>query len=172
MYDAIERVAAVITANFDADFDDVLAAHALTEAAVISKTAAVHPRREWVVFSENPAFGPATPGVGVYPLRFSTNARRQDERLWRVTVGLDYYARGPDPAKLALQAELAAEVLLRSIDRCHEGLAGTRVLDAGMEDGSVTGERSRTADLPAGDDWYEELLRIAFPVIYQEVGLG
>lgn len=172
MYDAEERVAAVLTTNFAGDFAAVLAAHSLTPAAVSAVVATVHLRREWETFSELDTFNAANPGIGVYATGFRAQARHQDERLWLVTIVAEYFARGPDPDLLTTQVRMAAEAILRSVDRMNEGLVGSRILEAGGPDQSVTGELSRTAHLDGGDRYYDELLRISFPVIDQEVGLA
>lgn len=166
MYDAVERAVAVLTANFDADMAAIVTDRAV---AVTAQVATVYKRREWSVFAELSTFSQAAPGIGVYATEATTNAKRQNERDWTVSVVAEYYARGPDPAKLAVQAELAVEAILRSVDRMNEGLLGSRILDAGGPANSVSVECSRTAHLESGDRYYEELAKVTFPVVDQEV---
>lgn|SRR5574341_64857 len=172
MQDAVVRAAAVLTTNFNADMAAIVADHGV---AVVSQVATVYADREWAVFCELDTFTQAQPGIGVYASGARTNARRQNEREWIVLVVAEYYARASDPAKLKVQARLAAEAILRSIDRMNEGLTGSRILDAGNPDLSVQVELSRTADLPGPSDgvdasqWFEELCRVTFPVIDQEI---
>src|SRR5574341_1399623 len=119
MQDAVVRAAAVLTTNFNADMAAIVADHGV---AVVSQVATVYADREWAVFCELDTFTQAQPGIGVYASGARTNARRQNEREWIVLVVAEYYARASDPAKLKVQARLAAEAILRSIDRMSEGL--------------------------------------------------
>lgn len=63
------------------------------------------------------ALGKAAPLIGVYSTGAQTNPWNQGKRDSLVTLVFDYYAQGPDPDKLSRQAELAAEAIMKTIDR-------------------------------------------------------
>jgi len=108
------------------------------------------------------------PGLGVYALSALTNARRQDLRDSSVAMVYDYFARGADPAALLVQAELAAEALLRVIDRIYGSAAG--IFGAGE---ATLGVQVTVEPMvkPAGMDYYEQRVLVRFLVDERDLDL-
>ena len=174
VYDAIEQAATSLSANFDAD----LAALATAKGeAGITQTATVYKRRPATVLFALAAVtgsGVTLPAIGVWVQRTATQARRQDVRDNVHQLVFDYVARsagvtaGSD-VTLEKQAELAAEALLRTVDRLVT--AGGGYFGAGELAGSVVIELSGLAMGP-GQSYYEEHVRLTCPVTERDTGLA
>lgn len=178
IFDAVERTLSVVKANFDADMKALVAAKVTAgalkqgEADQIDQKATIYDRLPSEVFAAHPegdddALG--LPGVGVYSGPMTTQAKWQGKRDSRAVVVLDYFAIGEDPRLLEIQVELAAEVLLRAVDRIPEAaLAGE--LGAGEDPNSVDVlpfALARTAGL----DFYQDRVTVTFPILDQDTGL-
>jgi hypothetical protein len=111
IYDQVEVIAQVVDANYAADMAALVAAKSLTG---ITTTATVIKRQSAETFRR---LGAPLPAIGVVHLRAATQAKDQQKRDTLGTVVLDYVALGADASKVAKQAELAAEALMRSVDR-------------------------------------------------------
>lgn len=129
IYDAIEGAYTVVLTNFATD----LAALATAKGVTITTTASIVKRQKAETFG---TYQIALPAVGVYGKKVVTQGKSNGYRDNLSTVVFDYYAVGPDPVILAKQAELAAEALLKSIDR----LNGADPYGAGVLPGSITVE--------------------------------
>ena len=166
IYDAIEAVATIVTANFFTDMAALISAKGLTG---LTTTAAIEKRQRAELYV---ALGAALPAIGIYGLMATTQAKWQGKRDASCTLGLDYYATGTDPIKLAQQTELAAEALLRSIDRIWPTAAG----GAGEGFNSVSVELSAAymeTDKPEGQTVtnYGHRAMLTFTVVDRDEGL-
>lgn len=168
IFDAVVRAHAVLNTNFAADLVALISAKGV--AGAVSATTVLL-RRGSDSFAEDAT--PATARLGVYwSGDAQTQARRQDERHSTVWVEAEYYARGSDPDVLSQQTELAAEAVVHSIDRMNEGLQGSRILDAGGPEGSVSIRGPRLANIKAGEKSYEDQVIVRFPVMDEDIGLA
>jgi len=161
--DVIEAAASVVTANFTT----LLTALAAAKGVTLDPTITVYKRQNANLFA---ALKTTTlPGVGIYGLGAQTNARRQDLRDSSVLTVFDYFARGPDPAALLVQGELAAEVLLMCIDR----LGGSAVGVYGAGEATLSVQVSiAPAVRAAGETYYEENVLVQFLVDERDTGLS
>lgn len=165
IFDAVKRAHEILAANFAADLNALITAKSLTGA--VSATT-VFDRLGSDSFAADVTF--TTAGLGVYwGGQAQTQARHQDLRESVVWVEAEYYARGDDPAVLAKQAELAAEAVLRSVDRM--GGDGS-VLGAAEQRNSVTIQGPRLAYLKDGEKSYEDQVIVRFPMIDEDQGLA
>jgi len=168
IYDTIENVAPVFTANFTTDLAALAALKSLPIAPAaggIATTVTIYkrlPAEIYAAIEQN-----ALPGLGIYAERVLTQARRQAKRDNLTFVVADYFARGTDPAALRSQLELAAEAICQSIDRLWAAAGG--VYGAGELDRSVDVAMGVIA---AGQDTYEGQLLIRFPVNEEDTGLS
>ncbi len=163
LYDAIEIAAAAATAHFSTQLAAIVTARGLSG---IDTTATIHKRRPAEHFAGlNPDVN--LPGIGVYPTPDAasrTSAKWQGKRDWRNVLNYDYFAMGPDPAKLEEQVELSLEALMRVIDR----MSGSGLLGMGEEPGSVA---ISVSELAESQDYYQHRGVVTFSVITQETGL-
>ena len=132
LHDTVERVWVVVNTNFAADMAAVITAKGLG-AAGLTATATIIKRQTAEIFAAKQA---TVPTIGVYGIRAVTQAKDQGKRDSQNTVGIDYYATGMDASKLQKQVEVAAEALLRSVDRIAG--SGGGVFGAAVQDGSIT----------------------------------
>jgi hypothetical protein len=166
LYDAIETVYAVVLANFATD----LAALASAKGVTITTTADIIKRQRAETFV---AFGKGvtSPAIGIFSIRGLTQAKWQTQRDTDCTVVCDYYARSADPSALAIQAELAAEALLKSMDRIWPTAAG----GAGEGDRSVTIEMTdayvETVSSETETARWEHRAMVTFTVQVRDTGL-
>jgi len=123
IYDAIEQVYAVANANFATDF----AALATAKGVVgLNTNAAIEKRQSAETMVR---LGAALPCLGIVGLRARSQAKDQGKRDTESVIAFDYYAEHADPVLVAKQAELAAEALLRTVDRLWA--SGASVFGAG-----------------------------------------
>jgi len=131
IFDAVEAITTVLTANFSADFTALATAKGVAD--LPGAPTFVKRQRAEMFASLNVTL----PAIGIYILRSSTMAKWQSVRDPRSTGVFDWYARGSDPVLLAQQTELAAEVMLRTVDRmAGSGTGG--VFGAGELPDSIT----------------------------------
>lgn len=164
IYDAAEKAYEVATTNFTADFIALIAAKGLgglglTTAATLIK------RQDAETFI---GLNAALPAIGVIGRRAHTQAKDQSKRDNVSEIVYDYFAVGPEPSTIAKQAELAAEALLRSIDRLWA--SGSGVFGAGELPGSIS------IDFDPGyvevqQPNYGARARVSFPVTDRDEGL-
>ena len=126
IYDALERLVTVVRDNFETDLEGLRDEKELT----ITTSAVVYPGLSADEFADK-----TLPGIGIYALGGLTQAKFQQLRDTVVTHVLDYFDEGDDVEALDHQVTLAAEALLKSIDRMSEG--GT-VIGAGEEAGNIS----------------------------------
>ena len=170
-YDVVVAAAADLTANFTADLAALIAAKGGI-AAGASSAVTVYPHRSAEIFvplANAQVGGAPLPGVGIFCLRTRTQAKSQGARDNVVTCVFDYFARGADPAVLTAQVELAAEALLRAIDRLSVP-GGDQLWGAGEEAQSVDVAIQGTAQAE-GSDFYEDRVLVSFPVEHRDLGL-
>lgn len=111
IYDAVEAMTTVLTANFAADFTALATAKSVAD---LSGPPTFVKRQRAEMFT---TLGVSLPAIGIYVLRAVTMAKWQAVRDPRCTGVFDWYARNSNPLLLAQQTELAAEAMLRSVDR-------------------------------------------------------
>lgn len=160
LYDAIEQAFAVIDANFDADFAALITQKSLGGLG-LTTTAMKIKRQTAEIFVAKRA---SKPTIGVYGIRASTRAKDQGKRDSRNVIAVDYFATGieADGAKVQKQVELAAEALLKSVDRLVGGTGGG-VFGAAVQDDDITVELSEAyveGEAPA----YIGVATVTFPV--------
>lgn len=164
LYDAVEQVYTVVLANFTTD----LGALATAKGVSVTATVGVIKRQtaETMV-----ALGADLPAIGVYTVAGSTQAKDQGKRDTLTTMVLDYYAEGTDPANLAKQAELAAEALLRSIDRLWPALEGGGGNAVGSVGIVMTPGYQEVRQNEAEQTVYNHRATVTFPVMDRDSGL-
>lgn len=158
----IDRVHAIVSANFNTDFATLAAA-----AAVPAITADFFKRQAAERFSLR-----TSAGIGIYHDGGGTSRRRPGAasgsgiRDTRVEVVLDWYIRGSDEEDLGVQTELAIQAILQSIDRLPTAL----VWSAGDRRESVSWTVHRT---PLSDDSRipEERAIVRVPMMVREEDL-
>lgn len=165
--------------NFDTDMAALVAAKVTAgrldsiQADAMDQTATVYERLAAEEFAAHPdEDGPdqeKLPGIGVYAGPLTTQARWQGRRDARAVVVLDYFATGSDPVVLGKQVELAAEALLRSIDRIPEAAPAGELGAAELKDeiAVVIAGSSRERGL----DYYQDRVTLTFPILEQDTGL-
>lgn len=157
-YDVSEKLAALATTHFAADFAALVAAKGLGGLGV-DTSISVYPRMPARIFGWNEK---PLPGLGCYARTARTQAKSQQERDSDLMGHFEYLCRGADPAVIRAQVELAAEVLLVLVDRIAG--SGSGLEGAGEEKRSVAIEIDGTG--PAeGLDFYEEWAHAAFPIM-------
>ncbi len=179
IYDAVERTLEVVKANFDTDMAALVAAKVTAsrlsqeQADAMDKGATIYERLAAEEFAAHPdEEGPdqeKLPGIGVYAGPMTTQAKWQGRRDARASVVIDYFAQGTDPIVLGKQTELAAEALLRSIDRIPEASPAGELGAAELKDEIavlIVGS-SRTEGL----DYYQDRVTLTFPILEQDIGL-
>lgn len=158
IYEVVERAVEVFAANFATDMQALATAHDLP----VDTDVTVYPRREAGEFAAHEVL----PGLGVWSPGARTQAHGgQSIRKSRVTVVADYYARHADVDLLTAQVELAAEAILRSVDRMPDA-SGVR--GAGEENETVRIEITGAARM-AGAKTYEERVVVTFTMDEQDV---
>jgi hypothetical protein len=156
IYDAIEQAYLVVNSNFATDMAALVA---LKSESGLTTTATIEKRQRAERFIALQAAGPT---IGIWGRGVVTQAKVGTG--WRDNVSsvvLDYYCTGTDPVKVAKQAELAAEALLKSIDRMSDQAQG--VYGAGELRGSVTVDLS-DGYLEVKADTYYRRAQITFPL--------
>jgi len=162
IYDVIENVEPLLTANFGTDMTALVAAKG---AQVTSTAATVYKREMGPLFAGR---GQPLPGIGLWPRTIQTQARRQTKRDNLHLLVYDYFARGPDAVKLQTQLELAAEAILLTVDRTYQ--AGGGVYGSGEIDKSVTVQFIPVVQ-PKGRGFYEGRVLVVAPVNEEDTGL-
>jgi hypothetical protein len=135
LYDAIEQVYSIVNANFAADFAALLTQKGLGGLGLVTSADIVKRQTAEVFVAKRKTL----PSIGIYGVRAVTRAKDQGKRDSRNTIAMDYFASGPesDGAKLQKQVELAAETLLKSVDRIVGGVGGG-VFGAAVQDEDIT----------------------------------
>lgn len=162
IFDAVETAAAVLAANFSTDFTALASAKGVADLASPPQFVM---RQKAEMFT---TLGIILPAIGIYVPHATTGAKWQTTRASVHRCVFDWYARGTTPDLLAKQTELAAEVMLKTIDR----LAGYA---AGVE-GAGELEDSITIDLTDGYDKtiepnYDRRAVVTFPLNDRDSGL-
>jgi hypothetical protein len=156
IYDAVERAYAVVNTNFATDLAAIIADKGV---AGLTATASIVKRQRAETYL---ALGLTLPGLGVWSRGTVTQAKVGSG--WRdnvSTIVLDYYCVDVDPVKAAKQAELAAEALLRSIDRIPG--SGDGAYGAGELRGSVVVEMSDGFLQDGNARWFRRA-QVSFPL--------
>lgn len=156
IFDAVETAYTVVLANFATDMAALIAAKGVT--GVVSAATVVKRQNAETYL----ALGTAPPAIGIWARGTTTQAKVGTG--WRDNasiVVLDYYCTDSNPVDAAKQAELAAEALLKSIDKMPG--AGNVVFGAGELRGSVTVEMSDGYLKDAGEIWYRRA-QVTFPL--------
>lgn len=109
-YEAIARAEEVIALRFATDFAALVTAKSISQTLTSTVTLYKVPA---AVFG----LGRALPGLGIYTPRASTGAKAQGAREAQVALVLDYLARVQTAELAHLQAQVAAEALMKCIDR-------------------------------------------------------
>jgi hypothetical protein len=156
-YDVSEKLGALATAHFTADFIALITQKSL-EALGVDPNIHVYVRKPARVFGLNEQ---PLPGLGCWAGSVRTQAVSQGERENQLLAHYEYLCRGADADIVLAQAELAAEVLLRLIDRF--GTAGSGIEGGGHEPQSVLGDidGSGPAD---GLEVYEQWVHVVSPI--------
>lgn len=179
IYDAVERTLEVVKANFDTDMSALVAAKVTDgrlsqeQADAMDKDATIYERLAAEEFAAHPDDeGPAQeklPGIGIYAGSLTTQAKWQGRRDARAVVVLDYFAQGDDPIVLGKQTELAAEALLRSIDRIPEAATAGELGAAELKD--EISVQIAGSSRERGLDYYQDRVTLTFPILEQDSGL-
>lgn len=156
VYDSVEKVAALLTANFDTDLGALCVAKSVTTPA-----AAVIVKR--MDANLHIAVNGVLPAVCIYGRAATTQAKQAGKRDNRTVVSVDYFDRASvaNLPTLLAQVELAAEAVLKTVDRCV-GDSTTGIWGGGLGDGSVTVELSDREDAPEGE--FQRLATVTFAV--------
>lgn len=164
LYDAIERVYALLDANVETD----LAALATAKGLTLGTTVELVKRQRKETFLR---LGSTTPAIGIFPATVVTQARNQGRRHSRVGVVCEYYASSADPVLVQQQAELAVEAILRTVDRLGELTDTGGVYGGGGEEGSVSVEFTdgRVAGESQAQDVYWASAAVLFDVWDEDV---
>lgn len=158
IYDAVEKAYEIVLANFATDMAAVVAAKSET---VFSTTATIEKRQSAEKYI---ALGAPKPTLGVVGRGAVSQAKVGSG--WRDNVSsvtLDYFCNGSDPVKVSKQAELAAEALLRCIDKMPNSGGGAVVFGAGELRGSITIEFSDAYEKDGSGSWYRRA-QVTFPL--------
>lgn len=164
MFDALERFATVLAANFDADLAALCTAKGVT-APVGSVTLIKRMDANLHV-----AVNGALPALCVYGRAVSTQARFVGKRDSRCVISVDYLNRADEAGLVTMlqQVELAAEAILKTIDRVP-GDSASGVWNAAPNAGEAVIELSDREDAPEGE--YQRLLTVTVPVTDRDEGL-
>ena len=165
IYDAIALVAASLVTNFANDLQAIAAAKGQ---GAIDHSINVYPHRAAEIFTAVKT--DALPGLGVYSLTARTQAKSQGSRDSRPTIVFDYFARGADPALLTTQCELAAEAILKTIDRVAPTNTTDQLIGAGEDENSVTVSIQGTSQAE-GSKLFEDRVLVTCPVTFRDTGL-
>lgn len=156
-YDVSEKLGALAAANFTTDFVALLTQKGL-EALGVDPNVTVYVRKPARVFGLNES---PLPGLGCWAGAARTQAVSQQERENQLRAHYEYLCRGSDAAIVLAQAELAAEVLMKLVDRF--GTAGSGIEGGGHEPQSVLIDRDGSG--PAdGLEFYEEWIHLDSPI--------
>jgi hypothetical protein len=132
VHDAIERLYTALFTNFATDMAAVITEKGAGVVGLVN-TATVIKRQTAEIFVQK---AQAPPAIGIYGIRATTQAKDQGKRDSKNSIGIDYYATGTNPSQLQKQTELAAEAIMRTIDRLAG--SGGGVFGAAVEEDSVT----------------------------------
>lgn len=121
IFEAVDRAVSVITSNFGTDFAALASAKSL---GGLTATVTVYKDVSAATFS----MGRDLPGIGIHALRAQTQAKSQGVREGIVTTVFDYLARADSALVAMQQAKVAAEAILKSVDKLWEE---TGIMDAG-----------------------------------------
>lgn len=156
-YDVSEKLGALATTHFAADFAALVASKGLGALGVDTSV---------TIYTRMPAryFGLAEkplPGLGCYARIARTQAKSQQEAASVLEGHFEYLCRGVDPVIIRAQSELAAEVLRLLVDRIAG--AGSGLEGAGEDQLSVAIEIDGSGP-SEGLEFYEEWAHAAFPI--------
>lgn len=156
LYDAIERMASILSANFVADLTTLCGAKSLT----VPSTPVVVKRMD---MNLHIAANGSLPALCVYQNSATTQAKMAQARESHATVNVDYMDRVAlaDLDTMLKQVELVAEAILLSVDRMAGDPAG-HIWEAGGANDSVTVTLADREDAPEGE--YQRLLTVSVPV--------
>lgn len=160
IYDQIEQAYSIASQSFPGD----LAALATAKNVSITTSCTFVKRQHADLFVQ---LGIVTPACGVYLTRVVTAVKSQTHRDVTGAAVFDYYATDPDPVKLAKQVELAAEALLKSVDRL---CGGDIIYGAGVLDDSITVELSDGYEQTVAPNYWRRAL-VRFPLYDRDTGL-
>lgn len=163
--DAVERVFAIVSGHFNAEFAALASA-----AGVPAVTATIYRRQSAEIFSQR-----TTVGLGIYHDGGSAHTSRSGApgsrmRTATVTIVLDWYIQGTTPATVAAQTEIAVDAALRTIDRLVAFDPATGVGGAATVDDSFTWRIERVHDTTEQGAVIERAI-MRFPVLVRQGGL-
>jgi len=161
IFDAVEAMTTVLTANFSADFTALAAAKSVAD---LPSPPTFVKRQKAEMFA---TLGVTLPAIGIYVLRSVTMAKWQAVRDPRCTGVFDWYARLADPELLAKQTELAAEAMLRTVDRLS---SSGSIYGAGELPDSITIEVTDGYDKSI-EPSYDRRATVTFSVYDRDSGL-
>ena len=162
IYDQVEQAYTVAAANFAADYSALLTAKGVASPGSIPLI-----KRQSVPTALR--YGKTPPFVGVVSLAATTQAKDQGKRDTRGLLAYDVYIKGTDPALVAKQVELAAEALLRSVDRLPT--SGGGVFGAAELPLSLTVSLSDDEDEEVEEGKYGRRATVSFPTWDRDEGL-
>lgn len=164
IWDAVEGCYTIINANFATEMAAVIAAKGLGALGLQDTATAQKRLRVAQLVSMRKPY----PALGVYSIGTLTGAKNQRRRTNLVRIGVDYWAQLNDAEKVAQQAELAAEAVMRCVDLIWQAAGG--VYGAGEGQFSTTLEMLATEPLKGAQHWGSGF-RLLVPVNQQDDNL-
>jgi len=158
IYDAIEKAYEIVNANFATDMAAVIASKS---EAGLTATAAIEKRQD---IKKSIALGAAKPTISIWGRGADTQAKVGTG--WRDNVSsviMDYFCNGTDAVKVAKQAELAGEALMRCVDKMPNSGGSGVVFGAAEMVGSARVDLSDGYEKDSTGNWYRTA-RVTFPL--------
>jgi hypothetical protein len=159
IYDAVEKAHEIILANYATDMAAVIASKAGLTGIVA--TATIEKRQD---VRKSITLGAAKPTISIWGRGADTQAKVGTG--WRDNVNavlLDYFCNGTDPVAVAIQAELAAEALMRCVDKMPNSGGSGGVFGAAEMVGSARVDLSDGYEKDGAGKWYRTA-RVTFPL--------
>ena len=162
LYDAVEQAFSVLNSNFAADYTAALSSKGVTSPGTVKivKRQSIKTALRYMV---------QPPVLGVISLASRTQAKDQGKRDSQSLVAYDLYIKGSDPALVAKQIELAAEAMMRSVDRL--AASGNGVFGAAEVPLSATVTLSDDEDEEVEEGKYGRRVTVSFPVWDRDEGV-
>lgn len=165
IYDAVERAYSILTANFATDMAALLTAKSLSGNSTVTVVKRRSAEHEAANQDANLA---TTPRIGVWAETAVTQAKMQDDRRDSIVmVTMEYVCRGTDEDTIAIQAEIAAEAIMMSVDAMS---GDTSVIGASEDTGETTVELRRTSHA-TGQQYAQEVVQVISPIVDRDIGL-
>lgn len=164
IWDGVEGVFAVMEANFDAQMAAVIALKGLGALGL----QATSTRQKRLRIAQMVSMRKPFPALGIYSIGTLTGAKSNSRRTNSIRVGVDYWAQLNDAEKVAQQAELAAEAVMRCADLIYMAAGG--VYGGAEGKYSTTIEMIATEPLKGAQHWGSGF-RAIIPVDQEDTGL-